>query len=95
VGQVKIGNGEFHKTNIEDKVWKSCHFLINSKYYYPTKSSDWVEGGKIESIKPDEIVSIEMSRFSKTGGERFNLFSVKPQTFTASCDNGFGMWEFK
>lgn len=94
VGNVNFDGTQFHITNQDKKDWKVCYFILNDKYFYPTKTSDWLPGKTLEIIKIGDVFSIGSANFTLTDGTRFNPFSAKPQAFTISCENGFGSWSW-
>lgn len=94
IGAVNFDGAQFHITNQEDRDWEICNFILNSNYYYPTKTSDWYPGQKIEKIPAYQTVSIGAAQFTLKDGTRFNPFLIKPQGFSISCGNGFGYWQW-
>lgn len=93
-GDIKFTGTQFSITNLDNTDWKVCSFEVNGKYRYPTKTSDWESGQKIDVIKAGETVTVGFANFTLKDGTRFNAFQTKPQSFSASCSNGFGYWEW-
>lgn len=92
IGSVSFDGAQFVITNKDSKDWKMCSFILNSKYHYPTKTSSWLPGSKLALIKSGEELTIGSANFTLTDGSKFNPFSIKPQSFSISCDNGFSTW---
>lgn len=92
VGDIEFTGTQFIISNLEKTDWKLCSFEVNEKYRYPTKTSDWAEGQKIDEIKAGETITVGFSNFTLKDGTRFNAFQTKPQSFYASCSNGIGYW---
>lgn len=91
-GNVSFDGTQFHITNLGKSNWEACYFTLNDKYHYPSRTSDWVSGPKIEIIKSGEKVSVGFLNFTLNDGTRFNAFQKKPQSFSVSCKNGFNVW---
>jgi len=92
VGKVNFDGAQFHITNLEDRDWVMCYFVLNKNYYYPSKASDWMPGERIGAIEAGSIISLGSAQFTLKDGTRFNPFATKPQDFAISCENGFGYW---
>jgi len=91
-GKVNFDGAQFHITNLDKGDWVNCHFILNGKYYYPTKTSSWLPGQKIGVIEAGNTVSVGSANFTLLDGTRFNPFAIKPQSLSISCDNGFESW---
>lgn len=92
IGEVNFDGIQFHISNQGGNSWKMCYFTLNDNFKFPSTTSDWQSPPKIESIKSGEILSIGASNFTKNDGTRFNPFSTKPMSMSASCQNGFEFW---
>lgn len=92
-GKVSFDDAQFKITNQDIKDWEACTFILNNKYYYPTKIS-WLPGDKIEVIKIGTELTIGSANFTLKDGTRFNTFAMKPLTLSLGCDNGFTTWSW-
>lgn len=94
VGDIKFSGTQFTITNLEKTDWNICYFMVNGKYYYPSKTSDWLPGQKLDVVKAGETITVGFANFTLKDGTRFNAYQTEPQNFTIACENGFGYWKW-
>jgi len=93
-GNIQIKNGQLVITNTESSDWTSCKIKLNSKYNYPSKTTDWAPSARIDKLKASDTSYVNLNEFTLNDGTRFNIYNTKAQDVSIDCDNGFGYWKW-
>lgn len=81
---VRFTGTQFVITNNDSFNWSNCKLEINS---------GWVSGGyelRTDVIGPRSTATVGAMQFAKSDGQRFNPLSMKPNSFSITCDTPKG-----
>lgn len=85
---VRIANGQVELTNQGSTAWTNCRLSINEGI---------VSGGyelTRTAVAPRTSLAIPVRDFAKSSGDRFDLVTLKPKTFSIFCDTPNGRASF-
>lgn len=95
IGTVRFSEMQFHIANQDQRDWTNCRFTVNGDYRFPPEQGLLGSETKVVAkIGANTIYDIDVGELTLKDGTRFNPFTLKPKNFSASCDNGFGYWEW-
>lgn len=73
-------------TNLNDFAWENCYMSLNNAYYFPSYPK-FAQPQEVFGVEIGETLTLGYAKFVDKDSNRFNPFSMKPQTLTMFCDN--------
>ncbi|MFZ5424909.1 MAG: hypothetical protein ACOZAO_03855 [Patescibacteria group bacterium] len=73
-------------TNLNNFAWENCYMSLNNAYYFPSYPK-FAQPQEVFGVEIGETLTLGYAKFVDKDSNRFNPFSMKPQTLTMFCDN--------